>query len=77
MCFDRNINRNRDVKFFDWDYLHLTALMKETYFKGQLISEQIYAVLNFPKMQRNIARISTLASKMSQIKKVKAHYHPN
>ena len=44
--------------------------------KGQLISEQIYAVLNFPKMQRNIARISALASKMGQIKKVKAHYHP-
>ena len=20
MCFDRNINGNRDVKFFDWDY---------------------------------------------------------
>ena len=45
--------------------------------KGQLISEQIYAVLNFPKMQRNIARISALASKMGQIKKVKAHYYPN
>ena len=26
--------------------------------KGQLISEQIHAVLNFPKMQRNIAMIS-------------------
>ena len=46
-------------------------------FKGQLISEQIYAVLNFQKMPRNIARISALASKMSQIKKVKAYYHPN
>ena len=45
--------------------------------KGQLISEQIYAVLISPKMQRNIARISALASKMDQIKKVKAHYHPN
>ena len=30
--------------------------------KGQLISEQIYAVLNFPEMQRNIARISALLS---------------
>jgi len=40
--------------------------------KGHLISEQIYAVLNFPKMQRNIARISALASKMGQIKKIKA-----
>ena len=37
--------------------------------KGQLISEQIYAVLNFPKMLRNIARISALASKMSQNQK--------
>ena len=36
--------------------------------KGQLISEQIYAVLNFTKMQQNIARISALASKMGQIK---------
>ena len=45
--------------------------------KDQLISEQINTVLNFPKMQRNIARISTLASKMSQIKQVKAHYHPD
>ena len=34
-----------------------------------LISEQIYGVLNFPNMQRNIARISALASKMGQIKK--------
>ena len=39
--------------------------------KGQLISEQIDAVLNTPKMQRNIAKISDLASKMGQIKKSK------
>ena len=45
--------------------------------KGQLISEQIYAALNFPKKQRNIVRISALASNMGQIKKLKAHYHPN
>ena len=45
--------------------------------KGQLISEHIYAALNFPKMQQKIARISALASKMGQIKKVKAQYHPN
>ena len=56
------------------DLLNLYVLVS---IKGQLISEQIYAVLNFPKMQRNIARISALASKMVQIKKVKAHYHPN
>ena len=48
-----------------------------TKLKGQLISEQIYAVLNFPKIQRNIARISALACKKGQIKKVKAHYHPD
>ena len=45
--------------------------------KGQLISEQIYAVLNFPKMQRNITRISALAYKMGRIKKFMAHYQPN
>ena len=45
--------------------------------KGQLISEQIYAILNFPKMQRNIVMISALTSKMGQDKKGKAHNHPN
>ena len=43
--------------------------LKSSITKGQLISEQIYAVLDFPKMQQNIARISALASKMGQIKK--------
>ena len=36
--------------------------------KGQLISEQIYAVINFPKMQQDIARITALASKMGKTK---------
>ena len=36
------------------------------YTKGQIISEQNCGVLNFPK------RISALASKMGQIKKMKA-----
>ena len=45
--------------------------------KGQFISEQIKAVLNFPNMQRNIARISALASKMGQIKNIKAISMPN
>ena len=45
--------------------------------KGQFISEKISGVLDFPKMQRNVARISALASKMGEIQKVKAHYHPN
>ena len=45
-------------------------------FKGQIISEQNCGVLNFPKMQRNIARVSALASKMGQIKKIKTfHYN--
>jgi hypothetical protein len=44
--------------------------------KGHLISEQIYAVIIFSKMQQDIARISALASKMGQIKKVKAHHLP-
>ena len=38
--------------------------------KGQTISE---SSLNFPKEQRNIARISALASKMGQIKKENAY----
>ena len=45
--------------------------------KGQIISEQNYGVLNFPKIQRNIAMISALATKMGQIRKIKAHYHAN
>ena len=43
--------------------------------KDQIISEQKCGVLNFPKMQRNIDRISALASKMSQIKKINAFYY--
>ena len=35
--------------------------------KGQLISEQIFVVLNFPKMEWNIDSISALAYKMGQI----------
>ena len=45
--------------------------------KGQIISEQICGVLDVPKMQQNIARISALLSKMGEIKKVKAHHHVN
>ena len=48
----------------------------QTRTKGHLISEK-NSVLNFPKMQWYIARISALASKIGQIKKLKAHYHPN
>ena len=43
-------------------------------FKGQLMSKQTYAIINFPKIQRNIARIFALASKMGQIKKVRTHH---
>ena len=45
--------------------------------KGQLISEQICGVLNFQKRNDIIARISALASKMSQIIEMMAHYHAN
>ena len=40
--------------------------------KGQIISEQKCDVLIFPKCNEIIARISALASKMGQIKKIKA-----
>ena len=43
--------------------------------KGQIISEQNCGVLNFPKMKQNIAMISALATKMGQIRKIKAHFH--
>ena len=40
--------------------------------KGQLISEYLFDVLNFPKKQQKIWQISALESKNGQIKKVKA-----
>ena len=41
--------------------------------KGQLISKQICGILEFSKRAtKYIARISSLASKMGQIKKIKA-----
>ena len=43
--------------------------------KGQIISEQIYGVLDFPNSYRIIVRISVLATKMCQMIKIKAHYH--
>ena len=61
--------KNYNQQFINYFLIFLT--------KGQLISGHICGVLNFQKMQRNIARISALVSKMGQIKKVKAHYHPN
>ena len=42
--------------------------------KGEIISEGNFDVLNFPKNQKNIWRISALASKMGQIKKNKGPY---
>ena len=46
--------------------------------KGQIISEGNCGVLNFPKKPEIILRIfSTLASKMGQIKTIKACYHAN
>ena len=49
--------------FFDNSVYFSTHLAK-----GQLISDQINAVLNFPKNQRPIAKISPLASKMGQVR---------
>ena len=45
--------------------------------KGQIISEQICGVLKFSKKATNIARISALASKLGQIKKMKAIFYIN
>ena len=58
------------MKFYTLPVVNCTASSK-----GHLISE--HSVLNSPKMQRNITRISGLAYKLGQIIKVKAHYHPN
>ena len=46
--------------------------------KGQIISEQNYGVLNFPKKQRNYCKDFCLASQISQmgqIRKIKALYY--
>jgi hypothetical protein len=43
--------------------------------KGQIISELNCSVLNFPKNNEIIVRISALSTKMGQIRKIKAHYH--
>ena len=43
--------------------------------KGQIISEQKCDVFIFPKFNEIIARISALASKMGQIKKMKSLYY--
>ena len=42
------------------------------YLKGQLISERLFDVLNFPKKQR---KISALESKKWSNHKIKAHYN--
>ena len=43
--------------------------------KGQLISECLFDVLNFPKNQRKIWQISALESKKWSNHKIKAHYN--
>ena len=40
--------------------------------KGQLISESLFCVIDFPKTQWKIWQISALDSKSGQINKVKA-----
>ena len=42
-------------------------------FKGQLISECLFDVLNFPKKQQKIRQIFALESKKRSIHKIKAH----
>ena len=43
--------------------------------KGQLISECLFDVLNFPKKQQKIWQISALESKKWSNDKIKAHYN--
>ena len=71
-------NENRELIWLDsnlvveqeFEEKEKTGISKtESSAKGQLISEQIFAVLNFSKMQQNIAKISALAFKMGQIKR--------
>ena len=51
----------------------MTNIFRALLLKGQIISEKkIVVPKNFPKKQRNIAKIFGLASKMGQIKKIKA-----
>ena len=45
--------------------------------KGQLISKGNFSVFNQTKNERKHFCISALASKMGQIIKIMAHYHPN
>ena len=76
-------NENRELIWLDsnlvveqeFEEKEKTGISKtESSAKGQLISEQIFAVLNFSKMQQNIAKISALACKMGQIKKMKGNF---
>ena len=46
---------------------NLLLIIQNASLKGQIISEQKCRVLNFPKCNEIIARISALASKMGQI----------
>ena len=43
--------------------------------KGQIISECLFDVLDFPKNQRKIWQISALVSKKWSNHKIKAHYN--
>jgi hypothetical protein len=46
-----------NVKFFDWDYLHLTALMKESYFRV-LKKESVNTINQQCKCQQMLGRRS-------------------
>ena len=43
MCFDRNINGNKDVKFLECDYLSCVTV-RETHFKHNNLYESKYPV---------------------------------
>ena len=50
MCFDRNINGNRDIKFLIWINGHCTAQMKETYFKCTYLENLSFFVVYLCKI---------------------------
>ena len=50
-------------KFFDWDYLHFTALMKEAYFnrKTKLANQRSLSVLSIPSNLMSSLPVKTAA----------------
>ena len=74
------INWKNSMFFFQnlGNFVILPLQLDNLYFKsikGQLISECLFDVLNFPKNQRKIWQISALESKKWSNHKIKAHYN--